>query len=104
MGILDFSLIGLALALDSFAISLTNGAIQKRFKFGSILSMAFLFAFFHGVMSFCGYLGGTVFKSTIQPFNHIIALLVLGVLGVKMIMEGVKADENEAKNTNHLRV
>lgn len=91
-------LIGLSLAMDSFAVSVTRGALQRnKFKFKDILEMAFLFGIFHIVMPITGWVGGIGLRAIITGVDHWIAFGLLGFVGGRMIYEANKP-ENEKLN------
>lgn len=103
MGLLEIILIAIGLAMDCFAVSVAGGIILKEFKFGIALRMALMFGLFQGIMPLLGYFAGFYFKAYIEAYDHWIALLILGFLGVKMIREGVAPQEEEderAKSIN----
>lgn len=87
-------LLAIALAMDCFAVSITNGVALGRFHFVPIMKMALLFGFFQAFMPLIGWLAGVGFKEQIEAYDHWIALAVLVFLGVKMIRESL-SDEKE---------
>jgi len=80
-------LLGLALSMDCFTVSITCG-LQKTLKLRRAILMAFLFGLFQGLMPLIGSLLGDIFKSAISSIGHWIAFSLLAVIGLKMIMEG----------------
>jgi putative Mn2+ efflux pump MntP len=53
--------------------------------------IAFAFGFFQALMPLIGCLLGSVFAGYIRAYDHIIALVLLGFIGGKMIYEGAKS-------------
>src|SRR5665647_3758516 len=47
-------------------------------------------------MSILGWLAGTNFSKYIEAFDHWIALLLLGFIGVKMIYEALRKNKNDS--------
>lgn len=80
-------LLGLALAMDCFTVSITCG-LQKTVRLQRALLMAFLFGLFQGGMFLLGSVVGGVFKSAVITIGHWIAFALLFIIGLKMIMEG----------------
>lgn len=80
-------LLGLALSMDCFTVSITCG-LQKTLKLRRALLMAFLFGLFQGLMPLLGSFLGDIFKEAISFIGHWIAFSLLTVIGLKMIMEG----------------
>ena len=85
--------LAVALAMDAFAVELTQGA---KFKPGwrHAAAIALAFGAFQGIMPLVGWLIGSFALSYIQVFDHWIAFLLLAYLGVQMIRETV--DETAA--------
>ena len=100
MTLLDIFFLAVALAMDCFAVSITCGIIEKRMVLKIVLLTAFMFGFFQAIMPLLGWLGINSFSSSFQAFDHWIAFGLLGFLGVKMIMDGIKPDEEENKHLN----
>lgn len=95
-------LLALALAMDCFAVSITNGVALGRFHFVPIMKMALLFGFFQALMPLVGWLAGVGFKERIEAYDHWIALGVLVFLGVKMIRESqTEGEEGESQPALH---
>lgn len=90
MDIVSIIIIGVGLAMDCFAVSISKGVCLHKFKLKKAFRMALLFGAFQGVMPLIGYFGGVSFASFISPLDHWIALGLLGAIGVKMFVEGLK--------------
>lgn len=86
-------LIAFALAMDSFAVALTQGA---RFRPGwqQALLIALIFGAFHVVMPLVGYAVGAFGLAFLEAVDHWIAFGLLGFLGVRML--GGHVGEGEA--------
>lgn len=95
MSIVTIILLAVALAMDCFAVSITNGIALRQFHFVPIMKMALLFGLFQAAMPFFGWLAGVGFKEYIEAFDHWIALVVLLFLGSKMIYESLSEKEGE---------
>lgn len=96
-----FSIIAIALGLsfDTFAVSLSYGVMQNRIFFRQAVRIAGIFAVFQGGLTIAGYFLGSVISEYLKALNHWIALALLGFLGLKMIIEGLKRNEaNEIKD------
>lgn len=84
--------LGLGLAMDACAVSMTNGLREKNITLKKILFISFMFGFFQGFMPFIGYLVGCQFICYIESFLPWIALIILGFLGIKMIIDSIKCE------------
>lgn len=87
-----FSLCGIAvgLAMDAFAVSITNGAVTRHVTPRFALKMAFFFGLFQSIMPTAGWLIGKAGENVINAVDHWIALILLGYLGINMILEARK--------------
>lgn len=87
-----FSLVGIGsgLAMDAFAVCITNGAITKKVTPWFALKLALSFGIFQSVMPFLGWLIGKAGENIISAVDHWIALILLSYLGVSMIWEAHK--------------
>lgn len=90
MDILSIIIIGIGLAMDCFAVSIGKGMCLKKIKWKKAFRMAFLFGFFQAFMPLIGYFGGMTFARFINAFDHWIAFILLGIIGIKMFIEGLK--------------
>ena len=84
--LLEAVLLGLALAMDCFTVSIVFG-LQKTVKLKCALLIAFFFGLFQGLMSIIGGGLGGVFKSSVESVSHWIAFSLLFIIGLKMIMD-----------------
>ena len=94
MGVITIILISIGLAMDAFAVSISNGMCFKEFKRKDAFATALTFGLFQGIMPVLGYLVGSAFLDTISFLDHWIALFLLGAIGINMISEGIKAYKN----------
>lgn len=90
-------LLALALAMDAFAVAIAQGA-NTRAGAGAAVRIGAAFGIAQGMMPLGGWLAGLAFAGVIQAVDHWIAFGLLGVLGVKMIREGM-TDEEDAGRT-----
>lgn len=88
-------LLALALAMDAFAVSLAQGASSRPGVAGA-LRMGLAFGVAQAVMPLLGWGLGVAFAGLIEAVDHWIAFVLLGAIGLKMIHEGLAADEPDA--------
>ena len=91
--IIEILLLSVALAMDCFTVSIVSGVILRKYRWGVILSMSFFFGLFQAAMPFLGWLGTSRFASYIESFDHWIAFGLLAFLGIRMIKESFKEEE-----------
>ena len=88
-------LTGFALSMDAFAVSVTKGMTLKKINLSIATKIAFLFGLFQAVMPLIGWLFGMNFELYIRSIDHWIAVFLLSFLGIKMIVEAIKDDDND---------
>lgn len=93
MGLWELFLLAVGLSMDAFAVSLCKGLSMRRATLGSALIVGLYFGFAQAFMPLCGYLLGVGFSDYITRYDHWIAFVLLGFLGVKMIKEAFEPDE-----------
>ncbi len=86
-------MLGVGLAMDAFAVSLANGLNEPKMKKRKMCGIAGLFAFFQALMPLIGWV---CIHTIVQYFESFeawipwIALGLLGFIGGKMLIEGIK--------------
>lgn len=83
-------LVAAGLAADAFAVSLSNGISYHPFGTKEAVAASFSFGFFQMVMPVIGYFAGRSFSWYIQSVDHWIALVLLGAIGGKMALDGIR--------------
>ena len=91
-------LTALALAMDCFVMSIASGIILKRVVWRPVLIMAFMFGFFQALNPLIGWLCADKFRTVIEDVDHWLAFTVLLFLGVRMIRESFKPEEERNFN------
>ena len=94
------SFLGIGLAMDACAVSMANGMNEPKMKFSKVLLIAIMFGLFQGFMPFLGYLVGANTLAKIEWIIPWVALILLGFIGGKMLIEGIKGEEGEEKKVN----
>lgn len=90
-------LISLGLAMDAFAVSITNGITIQCLKLRQAAKTAIFFGGFQALMPLLGWLAGIGLKKYVESFDHWIAFGLLCFIGAKMIYEAVWIKEVEKK-------
>lgn len=91
---------GISLAADAFSVSLANGLNEQDMKKSKMLGVAGVFAFFQALMPFIGWLLVKTLLEFFEKFEKFIpwiALALLCFIGIKMLIDGIKNNEEEEK-------
>lgn len=92
------ALLGVGLAMDAFSVSMANGLHDPQMSRRRGVQIAGTFAIFQAVMPMTGWVCvHTIVElfSFFEKFIPWIALILLGYIGGKMLMEGIKGEETE---------
>ena len=95
-------LLGVGLAMDAFSVSLANGLNEPAMKKKRMGMIAGVFAVFQAIMPMIGW--GCVhtilqYFKVFEKFIPWIALVLLLFIGGKMILDGIKNNEEELEET-----
>lgn len=93
MDLFDFLLIGVGVSMDAFSAAICKGLSVKRITLMHMLIVGLYFGIFQGLMPVIGYLAGVNFSGMIQKWDHWIAFILLGILGIQMIKEAIECEE-----------
>ncbi|MCF0159349.1 MAG: manganese efflux pump, partial [Bacteroidaceae bacterium] len=104
MTTLEIWLLGAALAMDCFSVSLASGAILREFLWKTILVMAFCFGLFQALMPCIGWLLTNHFQHWIESFDHWIAFALLLYLGGNMIRSSFSQSEDNTFDPRRLKM
>ena len=104
MNSIDIWLLAIALAMDCFTVSIVSGVIVRRFLWGLVLRMAFLFGGFQALMPFLGWLATSRFSEQLEAIDHWIAFSLLVFIGGRMIKGAFDEAEEPSFNPQNLRV
>lgn len=91
-------MLGVGLAMDAFSVSLANGLSEPCMKTKKIFGVAGIFAFFQCAMPLIGWVLVTTVASLFGAFETFIpwiALGLLGFIGTKMLVDGIKNKDSD---------
>lgn len=91
--ILNSVLLGVALAMDAFSVSMANGLSMPGMSRRLRVAIPLTFAFFQFLMPMIGWLCVRTVAETFMAFQRAIPWIALGLLsfiGVKMLSEGIR--------------
>jgi putative Mn2+ efflux pump MntP len=90
MGLITIIIIAVALAMDTFAVSVVSGSAYKQLQIKHIFRMAAFFGGFQAIMPLIGSLAGMGAKQYLADYDHWIAFALLSAVGLKMLYESFK--------------
>lgn len=95
-------LLGVGLAMDAFSVSLANGLNEPDMKRSKICGIAGTFGFFQALMPVIGWICVHTVVQYFSAFEKLIpwiALVLLLFIGGKMLIEGIKNEEEESEKS-----
>ncbi|MCH5152827.1 MAG: manganese efflux pump [Clostridiales bacterium] len=100
--------LGVGLAMDACAVSMSNGLNEPQMKFGKASLIAAMFGFFQALMPMIGWICVSLVATSFEKFTvciPYIALALLAIIGGKMLYDGIKETRQEKnaegkENTN----
>ena len=98
-------IIAFGLAMDCFAIAITNSAVSGAVHPGVPLKTSLVFAVSHLLLLMLGFWAGERFLPVLQDYGQWIAVSVLIVVGLKMISDAIRRrPESKVFDINNTRV
>ena len=96
MGFVELLVIAVGLSMDAFAVSVGKGLCMRQVRWGQALAIALCFGLFQAAMPLVGWALGTQFSQYVEPVDHWVAFGLLGVIGAKMVWDGLHEQPDDA--------
>lgn len=93
MSLWSLIILAVGLAMDAAAVSASCGVAAPALRIRHFATVALFFGGFQTLMPLLGFLLGSQIGSAVAAWDHWIAFVLLGGIGVKMIYEALRADE-----------
>ena len=94
-------LLGVGLAMDAFSVSVADGLNDSKGNKKQFFLIAFVFGGFQALFPFIGWTCVHTLVTLLKAFEKAVPWIALGLLlflGIKMIIDGVKGEEEEKKD------
>ena len=104
MGTIGLILLSVGLAMDAFAVAICKGLNMRKMNYKNALILALFFGGFQALMPAIGYLLGKQFEKYITSIDHWIAFLLLSIIGIQMIAESFKKDDDKEEDADKLNL
>lgn len=86
-------LIAIGLAMDAFAVSISQGVCLKEYKAYVPFIFGVTFGLFQFFMTVIGYFGGKTFLLSISKYSDILSFIILVTIGILMLLEAKKTED-----------
>ena len=96
-------LLGIGLAMDAFSVSLANGLNEPAMRRRKMCLIAGVFGFFQALMPMTGWVCVHTIVEHFRAFEKLIpwiALILLGYIGGKMLIEGIRGGDDEEEEAS----
>lgn len=100
----EIILLGIALSMDAFAVTISNMFSYQGTSTRKALLMPLFFGVFQGLMPLLGYLAGSLVSGYIEQFAGILTFVILGFIGAKMIWDVFHEDEEGPTSKDEISV
>ena len=82
--------LGLGLSMDAVAVTITNALVYQPLDRRKQIAMPLFFGVFQGLMPLLGSVVGDAFSDLVADYAGWITCAILGVIGLKMLIDGLK--------------
>ena len=103
MNFVNILAIAVALAMDAFAVAIASGVRLKRVSLRQFFRLAWHFGLFQALMPIIGWSAGLAVRDTIERFGHWVAFGLLVYVGLNMIREAFKLEEDARRHKDPTR-
>lgn len=92
MGFIQGIIIGVAVAMDAFAVSLSIG-LNRGVRIYNKIIFCFSFSFFQFIFALLGGISGFLFNKYVVCIPSIVGGVIVSIVGIMMIKEGMEKKE-----------
>lgn len=97
MNITELIIIAIGLAMDAFAVAISQGLCLKKMDWKKALVIGVYFGGFQAGMPLIGYFLGSKLQEKIMAYDHWIAFVLLAFIGINMIIESRDKTESSCE-------
>ena len=94
MGIIELLVLAVGVSMDAMAVSVCKGLAMKKATFRNAMTCGIWFGGFQALMPLAGFYLGTIFADAIRKFDHWVAFVLLGIIGVNMLKEAFEKGDS----------
>lgn len=95
MNALSTAALAMAMSTDAFAAAIGKGTALKQPRWTEALRTGAIFGVIEGITPLVGWLLGLTAVNAVKEWDHWIAFVLLGTLGLHMVYNGLKTDQSE---------
>lgn len=95
MSLIDLILLAIALGIDCFIVSFSQGLVFKHNRLKNSLNLALIMGIFQGLMPAAGYTGADYMYTVFVPYSRWVVFLIFFILGAKFIIESLQPKKED---------
>jgi manganese efflux pump family protein len=95
MNFISVALLSLAMSTDAFAAAVGKGTALEKPRWSEALRTGAIFGVIEGLTPLAGWALGFTAANYVKAWDHWLAFVLLGALGLRMVFAGFKAPEAE---------
>ena len=94
MGIWELLVLAVGVSMDAMAVSICKGLAMKKATLKNAMTCGLWFGGFQALMPLIGFFLGAIFADAIRAFDHWVAFILLGIIGVNMLKEAFEKGDS----------
>ncbi len=102
MSVISTTAIAFSMSADAFAAAVGKGVSLQKPKLNDAIRVGLVFGGVEAVTPILGWLAGIAASSFITSVDHWIAFTILGIVGLKMLIESLRAEPEEKKQRHKM--
>ncbi|WP_229266708.1 manganese efflux pump MntP family protein [Leptospira sp. severe_002] len=100
MSLLSIAVLALSLSIDAFLVAVSRGSGSPRPRLGDALRTGLVFGAIEAATPVLGWAAGIAARSFVESIDHWIAFGLLGLVGVNMIVQALRASDGSKPRGN----
>ena len=94
MGVWELLVLAVGVSMDAMAVSICKGLAMKKATLKNAMTCGLWFGGFQALMPLIGFFLGAIFADAIRAFDHWVAFILLGIIGVNMLKEAFEKGDS----------
>ena len=94
MGVWELLVLAVGVSMDAMAVSICKGLAMKKATLKNAMTCGLWFGGFQALMPLVGFFLGAIFADAIRAFDHWVAFILLGIIGINMLKEAFEKGDS----------
>lgn len=101
MSFISTTVLAFSMSADAFAVSVGKGAGLQKPRLRDALKSGAIFGIIEAITPILGWCAGLAASAYISAIDHWVAFIILGMVGGKLVYEGLAGEEEVEKPRSH---